>query len=108
MGLQNILSSQLGDVTKEDIVEIWRLMQLVALNNQLNQPLRFCAWFCVRLFSTFLCLCAAFYFYCASRPLAPLPVPHVLLIYHTNSTHANKLTNSVDTNSTYTHSLTLP
>ncbi|CAK9053328.1 Hypothetical protein (Fragment), partial [Durusdinium trenchii] len=37
MGLQNILSSQLGDVTKEDIVEIWRLMQLVALNNQLNQ-----------------------------------------------------------------------
>ena len=37
MGLQNILESQLGQVEQDVKQQLWQLMQLVALHNQLNQ-----------------------------------------------------------------------
>lgn len=39
MGLQNILESQLGQVEQDVKQQLWQLMQLVALHNQLNQKL---------------------------------------------------------------------
>ena len=47
MGLQNILESQLGKIEENVKDQMWQLMQLVALHNQLNQKLGLTeSWLC--------------------------------------------------------------